>query len=102
MNRIVTAAALAAAFWAVKRWFDYRRARIATAPHETDSLGERRRSPRAASRGTRDLAGPARNGDVLSYCGRRPFGVQHREAKSASDSRNASAMCVYRTVPDGH
>ena len=36
MNRIVTVAALAAAFWAVKRWLDYRRARIATAPHETE------------------------------------------------------------------
>ena len=37
MNRIVTVAALAAAFWACKRWLDYRRARIATAPHETES-----------------------------------------------------------------
>jgi hypothetical protein len=36
MNRIVTVAALAAAFWAVKRWLDYRRARIASAPQETE------------------------------------------------------------------
>jgi len=37
MNRIVTAAALAAAFWAFKRWLDYGRAQKAPAPHATES-----------------------------------------------------------------
>ncbi len=37
MNRIVTAAALAAAFWAFKRWLDHRRAQKGPAPHSTES-----------------------------------------------------------------
>jgi hypothetical protein len=37
MNRIVTTAALAAAFWAFKRWLDYRYRRSAALPRETES-----------------------------------------------------------------
>ena len=37
MNRIVTFAALAAAFIAFKRWLDYRHRRNAALPRETES-----------------------------------------------------------------
>ena len=38
MKRIVTAAALAAAFWGFKRWLDYRYRRIAQSPRgDTES-----------------------------------------------------------------
>lgn len=37
MNRIVKAAALGAALWALKRWLDYRQARSAALPRETES-----------------------------------------------------------------
>jgi hypothetical protein len=88
----VTAAAPAAAFWAVKRWSTA--VPVSLRRRMNRLLGERRRSPRASSRGL-ETSGPARNGDVLSYWPRPS--ASNTAKRNHERLAKRECMCVYRT-----